>query len=228
MKNLQWKMEETFYFPTNIGVPSDGSAVKVKAGFTEKRSDDSVRLNGIYHIAAQVTFDEGERTEELPEEVVYVDDVELDGRSGYFEYAVPLHVDLPPEVEQPLHIETTDVRATADGNGALTVAWYVNCSYSDASSGELAVKEVVEEKPDTATAELPPQEKTDVAQKQESLQATAEHVHEETVAMHDSSSWNDHDDILSYIAGLPDEWTTTSFRSNDVFVKQESYSTEEA
>lgn len=221
MKNLQWKMEETFYFPTNIGVPSDGGAVKVKAGFTEKRSDDSVRLNGIYHIAAQVTFAEGDRIEELPEEIVYVDDVELDGRSGYFEYAVPLHVDLPPEVEQPLHIETTDVRTTADGNGALTVAWYVNCSYSDISTGELAVKEVVEEKKETATAELSPQENTEATQK------VAEPVQDTAVAVHDSSSWNDHDDILSYIAELPDEWTTTTFRSNDVFVKQESYSAEE-
>ena len=44
MKKLQWNMEEVFYFPENVGVPKDARLVKVKAGFTEKRTEDAVRL----------------------------------------------------------------------------------------------------------------------------------------------------------------------------------------
>ncbi|MHC8517199.1 hypothetical protein [Sporosarcina sp. ITBMC105] len=46
MKTLQWNMEEVFYFPSEVGVPSENGTVKVKAGFTENRTDDAVRLTG--------------------------------------------------------------------------------------------------------------------------------------------------------------------------------------
>ena len=63
-----------------------------------------------------------------------MDDVELEGNTGYFEYAVPLYIDLPPEVDHPLHIEATDVKSTFDGQGSFTVAWNVNCTYGQASA----------------------------------------------------------------------------------------------
>ena len=138
MKKLKWNMEEVFYFPENVGVPKDARVVKVKAGFTEKRSEDAVRLSGIYHITAKLDFTEGQRREEFPSEAVFVDDVELEGQTGYFEYAVPLYIDLPPETGHPLNIEATDVQSTFDGEGAFTVAWNVNCTHGEAVSNETA------------------------------------------------------------------------------------------
>jgi hypothetical protein len=306
MKKLQWNMEEVFYFPENVGVPKDARLVKVKAGFTEKRSEDAVRLSGIYHIAAKVDFTEGERSETLPADAVFVDDVELEGETGYFEYAVPLYIDLPPEVEHPLHIEATDVNSTFDGQGSFKVAWNVNCTYGEDSTGETAsdertanrsdegtanrsdertanrsdertanrsdertanrsdertsnksdetVKnetsnnqtstevnieaEIVEEKKEAVAVQDAPKEKVAerVQEPEQVVQVTeprpvsavqnktaAEPVQErQASAMHDSSSLDGRDDILSYIAALPDEWTTTRFRSNDIFVKEES------
>lgn len=212
MKTLQWNMEEVFYFPSEVGVPSENGTVKVKAGFTENRTDDAVRLTGIYHIAANVDFAEGQRQDVLPEETVYVDDVELDGQSGYFEYAVPLYVDLPPEVTQPLKVEATDVQTATDENGAFKVSWCVTCSYDDA----------------VAEAEIEEEAMEDKATAQHSAEATQteafdqKHQASQEVAVYDSSSLTTKDDVLSYIATLPDEWTSTTFRSNDVFVQQES------
>lgn len=200
MKTLQWTMEELFYFPEEIGVPEEGGAVKVNAGFSENRTEDSVRLTGIYHVAAQVGFTEGERATEFADEAVYVDDVELEGNSGYFEYAVPLYIDLPPEVNAPLTLEATDVSVRTDDNGALAVKWNVTCTYAD--------------KPEAVAVEEP---ELEVAQEPKKLvQMDAE------VAVHDSSSWSGHDEVLPYIATLPDEWTTTTFRSNDVLIQEES------
>ncbi|WP_432358355.1 hypothetical protein [Sporosarcina sp. UB5] len=229
MKKLQWNMEEVFYFPENVGVPKDARLVKVKAGFTEKRSDDAVRLSGIYHIAAKVDFTEGQRSEAIPEDATFVDDVELDGATGYFEYAVPLYIDLPPEVEHPLHIEATDIKSTFDGQGSFTVAWNVNCMYGQAPSDQTVSKETAGNEADSKEkAVIQQQKQNDQASKfsqsaDTQKQVISEPVHaSHTTATHDSSASDNQDDILSYIAALPDEWTTTRFRSNDIFVKEES------
>ncbi|WP_252502811.1 hypothetical protein [Sporosarcina sp. Marseille-Q4943] len=259
MKKLQWNMKEVFYFPENVGIPKEARLVKVKAGFTEKRSEDAVRLSGIYHIAAKVDFTDGQRSESIPADAVFVDDVEMEGEAGYFEYAVPLYIDLPPEVDHPLHIEATDIKSTFDGQGSFTVAWNVNCMHGQASAdetasnaaagNETASKEMVNvevkkesetavEKTETVAVQDAPKEKV-VAVKQEQVQmeqsseprqpsaaqsrTVAAPVQEpQATAMNDSSLGNSQEDILSYIAALPDEWTTTRFRSNDIFVKEES------
>ena len=58
MKKVQWQMKEKFVFPI-CGNPTGAETVKVTPRFTEERTDDAVRLTGIYHIAANVTFEEG-------------------------------------------------------------------------------------------------------------------------------------------------------------------------
>lgn len=236
MKTLQWTMEEVFYFPEEIGVPEEGGAVKVNAGFSENRTEDAVRLSGIYHVAAQVNFAEGDRAAEFSDEAVFVDDVELEGNSGYFEYAVPLYIDLPPEVETPLTIEATDVSARTSADGALAVKWNVTCTYGEKSDEVVGaipeptqtVVAAVQEPapaPTVVAAVSEPASIPTVAEVKEPVPAAKAEVHvrrETEVAIHDSSSWNGHDDVLSYIATLPDEWATTTFRSNDVFVQDES------
>ncbi|QTD41561.1 hypothetical protein [Sporosarcina sp. Te-1] len=331
MRNLQWKMQESFYFPGHIGVPQDAQSVKVKAGFTEKRTDDAVRLTGIYHIAAKINFSEGDRGDELPDAAIFIDDVELEGLQGYFEYAVPLNIDLPPEVGHPMHVHAKDVKTTVDGEGVLQISWDVDCVYGEesnkkmadgkereaqATENEVAKKEldVTNEQKETAaapkettlvqaeakteeqtsskqvsqsevnvgeletdgkeqqekqyeavaeaagkktesveavstpkteakvavtdrTSAAKPEEAAGKPATEETLEALAESVErtevatsvnepileeqtagETHVATYDSSSFTGGDDMLSYIASLQDEWTTTTFRSNDVFV----------
>ena len=102
MKKKQWTMQEDFIFPKNAGVPAGAELVNVTPRYTEERTEDAVRLTGIYHIAANVQFEEGERGSGALDTAILIDDVELDGNGGYFEYAVPLHIDLPPEVGSPV------------------------------------------------------------------------------------------------------------------------------
>ena len=59
MEKKQWSMQEDFYFPEHAGVPTGVQSVTVTPRYTEERTEDAVRLTGIYHIAANVEFDEG-------------------------------------------------------------------------------------------------------------------------------------------------------------------------
>lgn len=296
-------MEESFYFPGHIGVPQDAQSVKVKAGFTEKRTDDAVRLTGIYHIAAKINFLEGNRREGLPDAAVFIDDVELEGMQGYFEYAVPLNIDLPPEVGHPMHVHAKDVKTTVDEEGVLQITWDVDCVYGEDSNKmaegkekepDAAVNEVAKKEPDVADEQkekaavqkeeavvhaetkteeqavskqisqaevsegkveadavadasvrkentveeattplaetkpvveetveamaAEPEEKVAVAVTAKAPRQEEQTALEAHVATYDSSSFTGGDDMLSYIASLQDEWTTTTFRSNDVFV----------
>ena len=56
----------------------------------------------------------------------------MDGNGGYFEYAVPLHIDLPPEAGSPLQVVTTSTTNELDGQGSFSVVWDVECSYKEA------------------------------------------------------------------------------------------------
>ena len=48
------------FFPRTCGHTDGAESVKVTPRFTEERTEDAVRLTGIYHIAANVEFDEEE------------------------------------------------------------------------------------------------------------------------------------------------------------------------
>ena len=132
MKKKLWTMQEDFIFPKNAGVPAGAELVNVTPRYTEERTEDAVRLTGIYHIAANVQFEEGERGSGALDTAILIDDVELDGNGGYFEYAVPLHIDLPPEVGSPLQVVTTSTTNELDGQGSFSVVWDVECSYKEA------------------------------------------------------------------------------------------------
>ncbi|MGE7673970.1 valyl-tRNA synthetase [Lysinibacillus sp. NPDC094403] len=60
--------------------------------------EDSLRLMGIYHITAHVRFDFQDMKAFMgDEELVQIEALDLQGDTGYFEYAVPLNVDLPKD-----------------------------------------------------------------------------------------------------------------------------------
>lgn len=194
MEKKQWSMEESFYFPEHAGVPTGVQSVTVTPRYTEERTEDSVRLTGIYHIAANVEFGEGLRAGEWDDSFILIDDVEVDGKDGYFEYAVPLNIDLPSVAESPLEIVTTQATGKSDGQGTYGVVWNVECTYTEA----VAIVEEAEEVQVAVAVAAP------------------------IVAAIDSTPLDEMDEVLSFIAELTDGISTTAYRSNDVFVKNES------
>jgi len=190
MERKQWSMQESFYFPEHAGVPTGVQSVTVTPRYTEERTEDAVRLTGIYHIAANVEFGEGPRAGEWDDSFILIDDVEVDGKDGYFEYAVPLNIDLPSVAESPLEIVTTQATGKSDGQGTYGVVWNVECTYTEAVA-------LVEEHEDVQVAFVAP------------------------VVAINSTPLDELDEVLSFIAELTDGVSTTAYRSNDVFVKNE-------
>lgn len=193
MREIQWQLKETFAFPTAVGKPIGANLVKVTPRYTVDRSADSVRLTGIYHIAANVNLDEEAKEEKNIESAILIDDIEVE--TGYFEYAAPFNIDLPPEASDPLEMETLNAKHEIDEQGNFAVVWDVQCSY----------KEVVV-----------------IMEQEKPVEAKVEKKLEITVATNESTSFNNEDEALSFIAGLDDGLSTTLFRSNDVLVKSES------
>ncbi|CAM3109022.1 hypothetical protein FITA111629_03935 [Filibacter tadaridae] len=191
METVKWKMQENFSFPEHAGVPTGTETIQVTPRFKEERTEDAVRLTGIYHIAVQVVFEEGTPSESDADSTVQIDDVDLDDQVGYFEYAVPLNIDLSSKAESPLQVVTAKMDAEVDGQGSFAVVWEVECTYTEIVAVEIepVVKEEVQE------------------------------VIEAPLARLDSTSFNDADEVLSFIAELEDGVSTTSFRLNDILVQ---------
>lgn len=233
MEIKQWTMQEDFIFPENVGVPAGAELVSVTPMFSEERTDDGVRLTGIYHIAANVLFGDGEGPTAASDSAILIEDVELEGNAGYFEYAVPLIIDLPPEAKNPLQVVTTSATNESDGQGSFSVVWDVECSYVESAAKEKAPATVVKvEEPAktsvaeaserTAEVEVEVSTMTSHVDEAEEQVAYEEEVASASVAINDSAYVDLNDEALSFIAGLEDGISTTLFRSNDVFVKHES------
>jgi len=136
LKTVTWELKETFHFPQLYGSPSNVPDIKIVPQSTNSVSGDSVRLNGIYHIAANVEFKPFEGTYPRPYEGVVIDFIEIqdDEDLGYFEYAVPLTVDIPRERIQEgfvPNLEVKDVRMSYPFPGCVEVSWNVACSYAE-------------------------------------------------------------------------------------------------
>lgn len=214
MEKKQWTMQEDFIFPVDAGVPAGAELLQVTPMYTEERTADAVRLTGVYHIAANVVFDEGERAEEFLDSAILIDDVDIQGQAGYFEYAVPLHIDLPSEVVSPLEVVTTATSIESDGQGSFSVVWDVECSYEEAVAQ-------VEEQVAIVLAEEDDSLMTAMADGVEIEDAEAVVAVATPIATQASTSFDEMDEALAFIAGLEDGISTTTFRSNDVLVKNE-------
>lgn len=222
-------------------MPSEAVSLRVTPGFMEERTEQAVRLSGIYHIAAEILFTEEGPAGELEDQdaAVLIEDVEMDGNRGYFEYAVPLHIDLPPEAKSPIHVTAMRERSEEDGQGSIGIVWDVECEFNEAvaeaveSSSLRQVAEAVEtvETPEvvhlTEEEEEPVPSPIVLAEEIQEEEALAEEpvAQEETAtamaeSMNDSTSYQGSDEALSFIAGLEDEYSTTLFRLNDIFIKQ--------
>ncbi|MBE1554562.1 hypothetical protein [Sporosarcina limicola] len=250
MEKKQWEMQEDFIFPEQAGLPAGTESITVTPRFTEERTEDAVRLTGIYHIAADIEFEEGKRVEGYQDTAVLIDDVELNEKVGYFEYAVPLHIDLPPEVESPLQVVTTTVIGEPDGQGAFSVVWNVECSYKQSVALDDPIvldKPIVQDalvvQNEPVVQDVPGIQNELVVQDDLGVQnelvvqddpivlnepvvlvtnEVAQAVIETPIATYDSTSFNETDEVLSFIAGLEDGVTTKSFQLNDVLVQNKS------
>jgi hypothetical protein len=214
MKTVQWQMKEDFVFPEATGTPTGTESVRVTPRFTIDRSNEaSVRMTGIYHLAVNVEFDlEVPRSEQV-ESATLIDDVELNGNLGYFEYAVPFNIDLPPEANDPLNIVTANAQCEMEGQGGIAVIWEVQCSYREIV---VVQKDSTNQDKEEETVESP-----EVAETAEVVQEKPAPEH--TVKYENVSIPDDEDDeTLAFFSGLEDGVSTTLFRSNNVAVESES------
>lgn len=211
MTTHQWTLQESFYFPAEYGAFAESAEVKVTPGFTEERTEEAIRLQGIYHIAANVVFDADKQVELPAEDLLIINDVEVENSKGYFEYAVPLNVDLPAELDGNLQLEVQNIKTTSQEDGGLKLEWTVHLKQ------EQPVQEPVQEP--VAIVEEP-------AEPQLTAASTS---HMQFLANADRALEQVHtemEDFLLYIAEMDDDVTRKIFHSNNVFVEAEGQSSE--
>jgi hypothetical protein len=122
-------MSETFCFP-GYGCPTEIAAVQIKPRWQTMQLEDSLRLMGIYHITAHVRFDFQDMQAFIgDEELVQIDALDIQGDTGYFEYAVPLNVDLPKDAAiEDLMVK--DIRPILT-NQMCQLEWTVTSSFNE-------------------------------------------------------------------------------------------------
>ncbi|ARJ37844.1 hypothetical protein SporoP8_02430 [Sporosarcina ureae] len=207
MTTHQWTLQESFYFPVEYGAFAESAEVKVTPGFTEERTEEAIRLQGIYHIAANVVFDADKQVELAPEDVLVINDVEVENNKGYFEYAVPLNVDLPVELDGDLQLEVQDIKSSSLEDGGLKLEWTVQLKKEEPVQEPVAIEE------EPAASQF-------VAASTSHLEflANADRAVEQVN--------NEMEDFLLYIAEMDDDITRKIFHSNNVFVEAEGQSSE--
>ncbi|WP_053416504.1 hypothetical protein [Viridibacillus arvi] len=161
MQHISWEIAEGFNFPESFGKPQDTSNVKITPRWTQEESGESVFLTGIYHISANVAFAEGEAPHHGTSTWTTIEDLDMQGESGYFEYAVPLHVNLPRDrvnKDVPVEIKVDYITTTFQDDGSCHFSWQATCNYEEPQVATAKVEaEVVGNSP-TTTAEASAQE----------------------------------------------------------------------
>lgn len=217
MRKVEWKMKEQFIFPEAIGTPTNTETLTVTPRFTVDKSTDNLKMTGIYHIAANIEFDAETSRGLATESAIMIDDVDVDGKLGYFEYAVPFNIDLPPEAKDPLDLSTLNVAYEVEEEGQLAIIWDVACTY----------KEVVVV-PDQTVAEEAEREEANqeaIVHAENDEQVLEEQVEAERVdVVVENRTFSEGDEVLTFIAGLEDGITATQFRLNDILVQSKSES----
>jgi hypothetical protein len=138
MQKINWEMMTQFVFPEQLGAVEEVLSVDIKPVWQQVETEDSIRLIGIYHIAATARFN----PEELPvyRDGTFVEELEFDGNNGYFEYALPLEVDLPREkvaLECQPQVCINDVSFFVYDGSNCTFKWDVDCQFDETVEGAL-------------------------------------------------------------------------------------------
>ncbi len=132
MQNYNWDLMTQFVFPEEYGIVEEVVSVDIKPRWQQIETEDSLRLVGIYHITSTVRFN----PKEFPEysEGTLIEHLEMNGNEGYFEYALPLEVNLPKEKVQDgwapqLNVE--DVNFFVYDGSSCTFKWDICCTISE-------------------------------------------------------------------------------------------------
>lgn len=231
IEHKTWNMRETFCFP-GYGCPTEIAAVQIKPQWQAMQLEDSLRLMGIYHITAHVRFDfQDMEAFTDDEELITIDALDIQGDTGYFEYAVPLHVDLPKESDLK-DLMVKDIRPSLT-NQMCQLEWTVTSIFNEyepvveedvldnqhlsvqAFEQEKAIatiEESVQIEQPTAVAAASRQEKVTTVDQKAVMRESSSHI-----VVRESSSWHE---VPSMIWDLTEEYTPLKVRvSNDVFQK---------
>ncbi|MDN4494531.1 hypothetical protein [Ureibacillus aquaedulcis] len=138
MQKINWDMMTQFVFPEQLGLVEEIVSVNIKPIWQQIETEDSVRLVGIYHIAAVARFN----PDELPEysDGTLIEELEFEGNNGYFEYALPLEIDLPREkvaYESSPEVYVNEVAHFVYDGTNCTFKWDVDCQFDEAVEGAL-------------------------------------------------------------------------------------------
>jgi len=127
-----WDVKEQFLFPASFGIPKDIKTVEVTPQYEQSETEDSIQITGIYHITCHVEFEEGEHEHHATSEFTQIEDLDVQGEVGYFEYAVPMSVEISKDKIKPGFSPSLDVRrvhSKTTDHAAIEIAWSVYCKY---------------------------------------------------------------------------------------------------
>jgi len=226
-----WNMRETFCFP-GYGCPTELAAVQIKPQWQAMQLEDSLRLMGIYHITAHVRFDfQDMQVFTGDDNLITIDALDVQGDTGYFEYAVPLHVDLPKESDVK-DLMVKDIRPSLS-NQMCQLEWTVTSIFNeyepvvendtldnphlmahafDQEEKIAVIEESVQVKQPTAVAAASRQETSTTVDQKIAMRESSSHI-----VVRESSTWHE---VPSMIWDLTEEYTPLKVRvSNDVFQK---------
>ena len=227
MEVKSWEVKEQFCFPQSFGVPKEVKTINVTPQYFHEEMDNMVHINGIYHITCHVEFEEGEVEHHATSEFTEIEDLDLNGELGYFEYAVPMSVEiskdrLQAETLPTVSIETINCKAESDG---IEIVWLVNCEYETHRPKAVEVvaevmHEMIEEVEEALVLESSSSSsEAFVSNEQQSPSMVLEPVQEPTsvtIKKREVESPVEDDSELQFIFNLEDGYTKLSFPSNNV------------
>lgn len=129
MKEVQWQVEERFVFQPTLQKPQAIKQLNVTPQFTEEMVEGRPSVSGIYHVAVTCALADEQMTSLNIEDQIPIDTIDLQGSDGYFEYAVPFHIDFPPEAAKAVDVNIANAHAIIEKDGCMQVAWDVTCHY---------------------------------------------------------------------------------------------------
>ncbi|MCT6925460.1 hypothetical protein [Metasolibacillus sp.] len=142
MKTITWDMAEQFTFPVGLGALEDVVMARVTPQWEQSEDGQSIRLTGIYHVAASVAFNPAESIQQV--HGTYIEHIDIEQSTGYFEYALPLEVDLPAhKVTGPIDLKVQNLKAVHDG-ASCQLVWQVTCDFAE-DKATVAVAESIAE-----------------------------------------------------------------------------------
>lgn len=142
MKDISWEMDEHFFFPNELGAVAEVQSLKISPQWVPVELDNSKRVNGIYHFAVEVAFNDTE--EATLQKGTYIEELDFSNNVGYFEYALPFGIDLPDTAKQLDNVKVIiEGPQSAVFDGGCQVKWNVRCQYEEHAVEKIENQEIV-------------------------------------------------------------------------------------